>query len=443
MVSESKTTPTVQNKPKPLISDRLYDQITKLVLQPALKGQSVTVITFKKAGMPFNLKHAIELQLAEGRILPDTMFIWLPMGSAVVVTDLVLQVLLNLKRIYATTFKSHVLEILNSILKKDSISQGEFLAFFDFLANDEKSNLIFVFKSFDEVYGHDSQKNTADFVESLYKHCKSYANFIFLTNSDFQNLTAQPTQTFWGEFQSNIVWGSNFIYDDTSVKLSAENFQQKNDVTLASKFVSTISMYSHGDPAVVLYSFYQTLTDKSLEEKIASLSKPGEVYNSLGPDFLDWRFNLIIAKMADVEIEALKLGNTKVRYVTKSGLISQSDEKILYLNPLFEHFVKYRLKRGNFVHSTTSHIAKTVELSGQELLTYNLLSSHPGEIVSKDQIAAAIWGETWEQKYSDWAIDKLISNLKKKLVDIEKPAKLQSFKKLGVMLVPLNQALPQ
>ncbi|HQF36238.1 MAG TPA: helix-turn-helix domain-containing protein [Candidatus Dojkabacteria bacterium] len=54
-------------------------------------------------------------------------------------------------------------------------------------------------------------------------------------------------------------------------------------------------------------------------------------------------------------------------------------------------------------------------LSYQELLVYNLLSSRNGQIVTKEDIAKLIWKEEWLEKYLDWAIAQIISQLRKKL----------------------------
>jgi DNA-binding winged helix-turn-helix (wHTH) protein len=36
-------------------------------------------------------------------------------------------------------------------------------------------------------------------------------------------------------------------------------------------------------------------------------------------------------------------------------------------------------------------------------------------IVPRDTVAAAIWGADWEQKYSDWAIDRIAHRVRSKL----------------------------
>lgn len=426
---------------KQLISPEIYKHISEKVIKPSLKGQSVTVITFKKAGFPFNLKHAIEVQLAEANIPANSVYIWLTLGSSLLPVDLINQVLLNLKRLHSANLAPHVQEILNNMLGKQQISQGEFLAFFDYLAEDEKLNIIFVVKSFESVFATDISSDLVHFIDNLYKHCKAYSNFIFLSNSDFQHLANQQTHTFWGDVQSNILWGADFMYDAASVKLSAQNFQQKYSIQFTPKFISCLAKYSQGDPAVVLYSFYQTLNDENFMAQLTSATNTADIYNILGAEFLDWRYNLIMEKMTQNEIKALISKDTSVRYIEKTGLLSNNGKTTSYLNPLFEQFVKTRLKSSARPKQKRDQITKPAELVGQELLAYNLLKSRPGEIVSKDQIAEAIWGSTWEQKYSDWALDKLISNLKKKLAVLDTPAKLQTFKKLGVMLVPIEQNL--
>jgi DNA-binding winged helix-turn-helix (wHTH) protein len=55
-----------------------------------------------------------------------------------------------------------------------------------------------------------------------------------------------------------------------------------------------------------------------------------------------------------------------------------------------------------------------VKLTAQERLLFDLLKTK-NDITSRDEIAQTIWRAQWTEKYSDWAIDKLISKLKRKL----------------------------
>ena len=54
-------------------------------------------------------------------------------------------------------------------------------------------------------------------------------------------------------------------------------------------------------------------------------------------------------------------------------------------------------------------------LGAQEITLLQKFLSEPGKLFSRDQIAEALWGKLANEKYSDWAIDKAISRLRKKL----------------------------
>ena len=74
-------------------------------------------------------------------------------------------------------------------------------------------------------------------------------------------------------------------------------------------------------------------------------------------------------------------------------------------------------------------------LSGSELAIFKYLSTKTsGALISKEDLAKALWGNTWEESYSDWALDATISRLRKKLVkcnlepDILKTIKGKGYK---------------
>lgn len=51
----------------------------------------------------------------------------------------------------------------------------------------------------------------------------------------------------------------------------------------------------------------------------------------------------------------------------------------------------------------------------QEMRVLAYLLTHDGVVLSRDQMAEAMWGRNANEKYSDWAIDKLISTIRGKL----------------------------
>lgn len=81
-------------------------------------------------------------------------------------------------------------------------------------------------------------------------------------------------------------------------------------------------------------------------------------------------------------------------------------------------------------------IAQLAHLSAQEQKVFSMLCSPIGRIVPRDEIAKTIWSKNTEQKYSDWALDKVISRMRQKLASVKNQNKiiLTSKKKSGVVL---------
>ena len=74
----------------------------------------------------------------------------------------------------------------------------------------------------------------------------------------------------------------------------------------------------------------------------------------------------------------------------------------------------------------------TLSLSKKERSMLQLLLSLKKKIVSRDLLAQQIWGNEWEEKYSDWAIDRLAYRLRKRLINLGIDESLfQTIKKKG------------
>ena len=72
-------------------------------------------------------------------------------------------------------------------------------------------------------------------------------------------------------------------------------------------------------------------------------------------------------------------------------------------------------------------------LSYQELQLYELLEQNKDKVVSKELIAKVLWGDQWVDKYSDWAIAQVVSQIRKKISMTDK--NIKSVKGEGYCLV--------
>lgn len=70
---------------------------------------------------------------------------------------------------------------------------------------------------------------------------------------------------------------------------------------------------------------------------------------------------------------------------------------------------------------------------------YNIVKSfleQPGKLISRDEISQVLWGKESYDKYSDWAIDQLMSKLRKKFVELGTRTRLVTLRGRGYKLTP-------
>jgi len=82
---------------------------------------------------------------------------------------------------------------------------------------------------------------------------------------------------------------------------------------------------------------------------------------------------------------------------------------------------------------------KDTILTKSEQKAFDILVKKSGIITSRDDIAQAIWGELWLQKYSDWRIDRLIYLLRQK---IQSSYKIKTIRNSGYVLFNSEVDIP-
>lgn len=105
----------------------------------------------------------------------------------------------------------------------------------------------------------------------------------------------------------------------------------------------------------------------------------------------------------------IRKGNyNSIEYLRATDLVG-SDGK--WFSELFDNYV-------NNIDSYFYDIEDDVFISAMsysQRIIWGLLKENSGNIVSKEQIAKVIWGDLWLDKYSEWTIEKQISNIRRKM----------------------------
>lgn len=97
-------------------------------------------------------------------------------------------------------------------------------------------------------------------------------------------------------------------------------------------------------------------------------------------------------------------------YLFTTGIINAKEKSQKLFSPLFAAWVRKHTKR--------STVSTSTEFTHKEQALFHYLTTHRGELIRRDAIVTAVWPESTENPDlvpSDWAIDRLISRLRKKI----------------------------
>jgi|GEM_PF-4363234 len=120
----------------------------------------------------------------------------------------------------------------------------------------------------------------------------------------------------------------------------------------------------------------------------------------------------------------------EVKFLVKFGYLTSAEQAKPFTPLLKSYFPKIKSRPDQI--ATQSQV---LILTASQRVLLSLFKSRLGEIISRDLIAETIWGEAWEVKYSDWAIDQQISTLRDKLELIEPTSKIVTKKGEGYVFL--------
>lgn len=173
----------------------------------------------------------------------------------------------------------------------------------------------------------------------------------------------------------------------------------------------------------------QSEKPEQIRQKLKEYYEAGTVcraiFESLGPNSKFAINNILLgSKVSDTNNLAFRLGIVK----------SVSKDKYLFFGELFKEAIQGEVKsqkNGNVDRVLKKMVwngdSGVITLDGEpmadiftrqehELLTKFL--GEPNKLISRDEIGSVLWGKNSDEKYSDWAIDQVVSKLRKKLIKL-------------------------
>ena len=124
------------------------------------------------------------------------------------------------------------------------------------------------------------------------------------------------------------------------------------------------------------------------------------------------------------------------QYLKSIQIIEEDRNQIRLGIPLLSTVIEHENRLNNFKIRENNlfigNIDITMKLSPKERAFMLLLLSFKKRVMSRDTVAKTIWGKDWEEKYSDWAIDRLAHRMRRKLKTLGIDEKLlKTVKKKG------------
>jgi len=114
-------------------------------------------------------------------------------------------------------------------------------------------------------------------------------------------------------------------------------------------------------------------------------------------------------------------------YEVTSHLLANALESIPQLHSII-------LDNKNQIHANGAALSPLC--SRQEEAVLKLLINNKKSVVTRDTVAQALWGENNEEKYSDWAIDRVLFRVRKILITQSiPPTIIRTIKKRGYILL--------
>jgi len=173
-------------------------------------------------------------------------------------------------------------------------------------------------------------------------------------------------------------------------------------------------------------------TDRAWEDPLL-LHKLSIIWDKFSP-----KEKRVLKKVAQTTLTSGDKETPEYLYLGKINLIKRDGLKDVLGIPLLSKIIDHeeilenlRLDKGQIVKGEEDI---TFQFSPKEKKLMTLLLARRKKLVKRDDIARVLWGKGWEDKYSDWAIDRIICRLRKKLSGLEIDKNLiKTAKKKGII----------
>jgi len=220
--------------------------------------------------------------------------------------------------------------------------------------------------------------------------------------------------------------------DQEDMNIIFSTFEERYKLNIDQKVKKTLIDMSGG------HVNYLQLSLIILNERIAAGEKISDILELIEHDerielqseelfsYLDKDDQDVLLSIVKGELKSAN--GTHDGYVWHTGMVVNSKQPPRIFSPLFEKYVRS-------LSDDRSPSQEETYLTSKEHKLFTLLKDHLDEICERELILETVWAEYEAIGVSDWAVDRLVARLRKKLQQMNSEFSIRTVRTRGFMLV--------
>lgn len=428
----------------PPASQTLLTKISSDILGRSFSNLNVTIIGFPGSGIISEIKYLIRNIQKLNSYKKDRVIVFIDIellleDEASSFKDM-LRFMLDF---FSFIMHSETVELIKAALSARRLSAADISMLLHHLTAGKDLGITLVLDNFGAVFDKPKDgKLVCKTLTQIRKVNPMRISFVFNCTRELDGHDADILGELCGAFIEHFVYGKDLLLDQESTQRLFINQGTLYKHTFSKRFIAKASELSFGDPAVLKEFANKARAENSFESEFLRTMDPPGFAALLGPEFVDYRYRRIFKSLGQESLAYLiGVSEKPSDYLIKTGLAVKkgSPDNGKLINPLFAYYVKTHQplledmarEKGTVVDTTQLNLKEN--LSGQEYVLHAFLQKHPGQLVTREAAALAVWGDSWEQTYSDQALDKLVSTLRAKLKRAGISETVKSLKGRGLL----------
>lgn len=440
-MSKYPTDITTRDKKFPPAPRKRLKDFYKAIIQRSALNKPCTLVGVPKVGKIAILSYTLRNRFNIGKKseLDDRIWPWIDIGTLISNEDNGRSELLRSLDGEVSKFMPNLeMAIKQKGQKFSDFDWSDVFDIFHKITWEEEVSISLVVNNFQELYSLDEErrKHIVDTIYKIKSDNPMKVTFIFLNDGEWNNEELVSVGRLQTYFVDNIYWFK--FFDNEWSEYAIDILAETSEMKLTKKMNNRIAELTGGYPSLMKNIIENISVDESMSKKFMG-DDIGKLYDLLGKENLDTRFSLITQYLfRESRMWLVGREGEPTDFLLESGLVEKSDDgSYKCFSELFERYVERNrnslVEQKSVVRVVDTQQLKKV-LSGQELILFKTLAAVDGEMVSKEDLAQTVWGGDWADKYSAWALDKMISRLRKKLSDAGFGKEIRVVRNRGVML---------